>query len=111
VPFRGTPEALTEIITGRVDYYSARSIAVLPMITEKRCSRSPWEARSVGSSAGRADDARGRYSKLGLQFLGRHVRAIKDAREIVNRLHQEIAKALETKTCATAWPSSAPSRC
>jgi tripartite-type tricarboxylate transporter receptor subunit TctC len=36
VPFRGTPEALTEIITGRVDYYFCPVNAVLPMIAEKQ---------------------------------------------------------------------------
>src|SRR5207244_823544 len=36
VPFRGTPEALTEIITGRVDYYFCPVDAVLPMITETK---------------------------------------------------------------------------
>ena len=33
VPFKGTPEALTEIIAGRVDYYFCPVNAVLPMIT------------------------------------------------------------------------------
>jgi tripartite-type tricarboxylate transporter receptor subunit TctC len=32
VPFKGTPEALTEIIAGRVDYYFCPVSAVLPMI-------------------------------------------------------------------------------
>ncbi len=36
VPFRGTPEALTEVITGRVDYYFCPINAVLPMIAEKQ---------------------------------------------------------------------------
>src|SRR5262245_28728276 len=36
VPFRGTPEALTEIIAGRVDYYFCPVNAVLPMIAEKQ---------------------------------------------------------------------------
>lgn len=34
VPFKGTPEALTEILTGRVDYYFCPVISVLPFIKE-----------------------------------------------------------------------------
>lgn len=34
VPFKGTPEALTEIITGRVDYYFCPVISVLQFIKE-----------------------------------------------------------------------------
>jgi tripartite-type tricarboxylate transporter receptor subunit TctC len=35
VPFKGTPEALTEIIAGRVDYYFCPVSAVLPMIENR----------------------------------------------------------------------------
>ncbi len=34
VPFKGTPEALTEVLTGRVDYYFCPVIAVLQYIKE-----------------------------------------------------------------------------
>jgi len=36
VPFKGTPEALTEIMTGRVDYYFCPVISVLQFIKEGR---------------------------------------------------------------------------
>ncbi len=36
VPFKGTPEALTEILTGRVDYYFCPVISVLQFIKEGR---------------------------------------------------------------------------
>ena len=36
VPFKGTPEALTEVITGRVDYYFCPVIAVLDLVKSGR---------------------------------------------------------------------------
>ena len=36
VPFKGTPEALTEVIAGRVDYYFCPVNAVLPLIESKK---------------------------------------------------------------------------
>jgi tripartite-type tricarboxylate transporter receptor subunit TctC len=36
VPFKGTPEALTEVMAGRVDYYFCPVNVCLPMIGEKR---------------------------------------------------------------------------
>ena len=36
VPFKGTPEALTEVMSGRVDYYFCPVNVCLPMINEKR---------------------------------------------------------------------------
>ena len=45
VPFKGTPEALTEIMTGRVDFYFCPVISVLPLIKDGRLL-----ALAVGSS-------------------------------------------------------------
>ena len=36
VPFKGTPEALTEVMAGRVDYYFCPMNVCLPMIRDKR---------------------------------------------------------------------------
>jgi tripartite-type tricarboxylate transporter receptor subunit TctC len=45
VPFKGTPEALTEVITGRVDYYFCPVNAVLPFLKDGKVI-----ALAVGSS-------------------------------------------------------------
>jgi tripartite-type tricarboxylate transporter receptor subunit TctC len=98
VPFRGTPEALTEIITGRVDYYFCPVDAVLPMITEKKVL-----ALAMGSSKRSAalPDVQTTL-EAGIPnsdynfWVGMFVPS-KTPREIVSRLHQEIAKALENK--------------
>jgi tripartite-type tricarboxylate transporter receptor subunit TctC len=98
VPFRGTPEALTEILAGRVDYYFCPVDAVLPMITEKRLL-----ALAMGSSkrsAALPDVATTLEAGIANSdynfWVGMFVPS-KTPREIVNRLHQEIAKALENK--------------
>jgi tripartite-type tricarboxylate transporter receptor subunit TctC len=45
VPFKGTPEALTEVLTGRVDYYFCPVNAVLPFLKDGKVV-----ALAVGSS-------------------------------------------------------------
>jgi len=98
VPFRGTPEALTEIIAGRVDYYFCPVDAVLPMITEKRVL-----ALAMGSSKRSAalPDLQTTL-EAGIPnsdynfWVGMFVPS-KTPREIVNRLQQEVAKALDVK--------------
>src|SRR5262245_1065689 len=71
VPFRGTPEALTEIITGRVDFYFCPVNAVLPMISEKQV-----QALALGRSTRSAHlpDLR-----TALDALRRHDQAVEDA--------------------------------
>jgi tripartite-type tricarboxylate transporter receptor subunit TctC len=98
VPFRGTPEALTEIMTGRVDYYFCPVDAVLPMIAEKRLL-----ALAMGSSkrsAALPDVATTLEAGIPNSdynfWVGMFVPS-KTPREIVNRLHQEIAKTLDLK--------------
>jgi tripartite-type tricarboxylate transporter receptor subunit TctC len=98
VPFRGTPEALTEIMTGRVDYYFCPVDAVLPMIAEKRLL-----ALAMGSSkrsAALPDVATTLEAGIPNSdynfWVGIFVPS-KTPREIVNRLHQEIAKTLDLK--------------
>jgi tripartite-type tricarboxylate transporter receptor subunit TctC len=98
VPFKGTPEALTEIIAGRVDYYFCPVNAVLPMIGDKtllalavgstkRSAALPDVSTTVEAGVPNSD-----YNF----WVGMFVPS-KTPREIVNRLHQETAKALDVK--------------
>jgi tripartite-type tricarboxylate transporter receptor subunit TctC len=99
VPFKGSPEALTEIIAGRVDYYFCPVSAVLPLITEKTLL-----ALGMGSSKRSAAlpdlpttlEAGVPDSDYNF-WVGLFVPA-KTPRDIVERLHQETAKALEVKS-------------
>jgi tripartite-type tricarboxylate transporter receptor subunit TctC len=98
VPFRGTPEALTEVVAGRVDYYFCPVNAVLPLVAEKTLL-----ALAVGStkrSAALPDvpttlEAGVLNSDYNF-WVGMAVPS-KTPRDIVNRLHQETAKALDAK--------------
>src|SRR5260370_8561266 len=45
IPYKGTPEALTDTMNGRVDYFFAPVIAALPMVRDNRVT-----ALAVGSA-------------------------------------------------------------
>jgi tripartite-type tricarboxylate transporter receptor subunit TctC len=98
VPFRGTPEALTEIITGRVDYYFCPVNAVLPMINEKQVLALAMGSskRSVALPDLQTTLEAGIPNSDYNFWVGMFVPS-KTPRDIVNRLQQEVAKALDAK--------------
>jgi len=98
VPFKGTPEALTEVIAGRVDYYFCPVNAVLPLIegkqllalgmgSSKRSAALPDVATTLEAGIPNSD-----YNF----WVGMVVQS-KTPRAIVDRLHQETARALDNK--------------
>jgi tripartite-type tricarboxylate transporter receptor subunit TctC len=98
VPFKGTPEALTEVIAGRVDYYFCPVNAVLPLVAENKLL-----ALAVGStkrSAALPDvptTVEARVPNSDYNFWVGMAVPSKTPRNIVNRLHQETAKALSAE--------------
>jgi tripartite-type tricarboxylate transporter receptor subunit TctC len=97
VPFKGTPEALTEVMTGRVDYYFCPVNAVLPLLKEGRLL-----ALAVGSSKRSvALPDLATTLELGIPnsdynfWVGMFVPA-KTPHEVVDRLYREVAKALQS---------------
>ena len=98
VPFKGTPEALTEVLAGRVDYYFCPVNAVLPLIegkkllalamgSSKRSAALPDVATTVEAGVANSD----------YNFWVGMVVPAKTPRDVVNQIHQETAKALESK--------------
>jgi len=96
VPFKGMPEALTEVMTGRVDFTCSSIAPAIPLIREgkvialavttpKRSPALPDVPTSL--EAGYADSD---YTF----WLGVFVPA-KTPREIVDRLHQEVQRVLQ----------------
>jgi len=96
VPYKGSPEAITETMTGRIDYFFAPLVSALPMIksgkliplavsTPKRSSQLP----DVPTLA-EAGIAKSEY----LFWIGMLVSA-KTPRDIVNKLNQSTLKALQ----------------
>ena len=97
VPFRGMPEALTEVMTERVDFSCSSIAPALPFIrdgklqalsvtTPKRTPALPDVPTSLESGYANSD-----YTFWTGMFL-----PSKTPREIVERLHQEVLKALRT---------------
>jgi tripartite-type tricarboxylate transporter receptor subunit TctC len=96
IPFKGTPEGITEVIAGRVDYFFAPMVAALPMIKDgkvlalavgsaKRSSVLPDVPTTVEAGVAGSD-----YNF----WIGMLVPA-KTPRDIVTRLNQEVLKALQ----------------
>jgi tripartite-type tricarboxylate transporter receptor subunit TctC len=97
VPFKGTPEALTEILTGRVDYYFCPVISVLQFIKEgkllalaagssKRSSALPEVPTTLEAGVPNSD-----YNF----YVGMMVPS-KTPRAIVDTLHKNVVIALQT---------------
>jgi tripartite-type tricarboxylate transporter receptor subunit TctC len=95
VPFKGTPEALTEVMTGRVDYYFCPVNAALPLLKEgkllglavgstKRSIALPQTPTTLEAGIPDSD-----YNF----WVGMFVPA-KTPREIIQRLYQETERAL-----------------
>ena len=95
VPFRGMPEGLTEVMTGRVDFSCSSFAAALPFVrdgklialavtTPKRSSVLPDVPTTLEAGYANAD-----YTFWTGMFL-----PAKTPREIVERLHRETQKAL-----------------
>ena len=97
VPFKGTPEALTDILTGRVDIYFCPVISVLQFIKEgrllalaagssKRSAALPEVATTLEAGIPNSD-----YNF----YVGMMLPA-KTPRAVVNTLHDNVARALQT---------------
>lgn len=98
VPFKGTPEALTEVMAGRVDYYFCPVNVCVPMIKEKRVL-----ALGMGSSKRSAAlPDLPTTVELGVPdsdydfWVGMFVPA-ETPREIVDKLYGEVAKAFASQ--------------
>lgn len=96
IPFKGTPEALTEILTGRVDYYFCPVISVLQFIKDgkllalaagstRRSSALPEVLTTLEAEIPNSD-----YNF----WVGMMVPA-KTSRAIVNKLYQNTLQALQ----------------
>jgi tripartite-type tricarboxylate transporter receptor subunit TctC len=97
VPYKGSPEAITETIAGRIDYFFAPLVSALPMIkagklaalavgTNKRSSLLPDVPTLAEAGVARSD-----Y----LFWIGMLVSA-KTPRDVVNKLNQAAIKAVQS---------------
>jgi len=97
VPFKGTPEALTEILTGRVDFYFCPVLSVIQFIKEgkllalaagssKRSSALPEVATTLEAGIPNSD----------YNFYVAMMVPAKTPRTVVDKLHQNVITALQT---------------
>ena len=97
IPFKGTPEAMTEVIGGRLDWFFAPMVSALPLITEGRLQAlavsTPKRSASLPNvpTTLEAGVAGSDY----IFWVGLIVPS-KTPREVVTRLHDEAVKALNS---------------
>jgi len=97
VPFKGAPEALTEVLAGRVDFYFCPILAAMPFITEGKLLAL---AVSTSKRAAALPDVRttleAGFANSDFDFWVGAFVPKQTPRDIVARLHREIVKAVES---------------
>ena len=104
VPYKGTPEALADVLSGRVDYCFCPIGNVMPMVKDGRLRAlavsSPQRTTGVPDlptteEAGVPNSAQPFWVGMGVSS--------KVPREIVNKLHAETVKALNSPEIKARW--------
>jgi tripartite-type tricarboxylate transporter receptor subunit TctC len=95
IPFRGPVEALTEVITGRIDFYFLPVAAALPQIQDgKLVAFAVSTAKRAAALPNVPTTAEAGLKDAAYVFWNGLFVPAKTPREIVNRLHAETEKAL-----------------
>jgi tripartite-type tricarboxylate transporter receptor subunit TctC len=97
IPYKGTPEAITDLVAGRVDYYFCPVVNALPLVKDGKL-----RALAVGSSRRSSGlpevpttEEAGVPNSAYNFWVGMFVPS-KTSRDIVARLHAETVKALQS---------------
>ncbi len=96
VPFKGTPEALTETMAGRIDYFFAPVVSALPLIKDKKLT-----ALAVGSAKRSVllpdvpTTVEAGVANSDFNFWIGMLAPANTPKDIVARLNQEIQKTLQ----------------
>src|SRR5438132_7621887 len=95
VPFRGMPEALTQVMTGRVDFPCSSLAAVLPVIRQgKLVALAVWPPAAALALPEVPTTLELGYKDSDYTFWTGMFLPAKTPRDIVDKLHQETQKAL-----------------
>lgn len=96
VPFKGTAEALTEILADRMDFYCSPITAIVPLVAEKKVTA--LAVSTAKRSAALPDvptSVEAGYPDSGYDFWVSALFPAKTPDAIVDRMHAEISKALD----------------
>ena len=95
IPFRGPVEALTEVMTGRIDFYFLPVAAALPLIQDgKLVALAVSTAKRAALLPNVPTTAEAGLHDAAYVFWNGIFVPAKTPRDIVNRLHDETQKAL-----------------
>ena len=95
IPFKGSPEALTEIITGRVDFYFCPVVAILPLLKDgKIVALAVGSTRRSSALPDLPTTLEAGVPNSDYNFWVGMFAPAKTPREIINRIYQETVKAL-----------------
>jgi tripartite-type tricarboxylate transporter receptor subunit TctC len=95
IPFRGPVEALTEVITGRIDFYFLPVAAALPQIQDNKVvALAVSTAKRAAALPNVPTTAEAGLKDAAYVFWNGLFVPAKTPREIINKLHQETEKAL-----------------
>lgn len=104
VPFKGTAEALTEILADRIDFYCSPIAAIVPLVQEKKViALAVSTAKRSAALPDVPTSVEAGYKDSGYDFwIGLLVPA-NTPDEIVNRLNAEVGKALDKPELAKRY--------
>jgi len=98
IPFKGTPEALSEVMSGRLDFFFAPIVSALQLIREgKVVALAVGTAKRSALLPDIASTVELGYPDSDFNFWVGLFAPAKTPRDVVNRMSQEVAKALESK--------------
>lgn len=96
IPFKGAPEAVLEVVTGRIDVYYAPVSAALPLIRDgKLLALAVSSPHRVATLPDVPTTVEAGYPNSSYQFWIGVFAPAKTPRDIVNRLNTEIQKSLQ----------------
>lgn len=95
IPFKGTPETITETVAGRVDFMFTPVLSSIPMIRDQRLRALAVSTAQRSSALPDVPTvAEAGVPGFAFDFWVGLLAPAKTPRDIVNKLHQEVTKAL-----------------
>jgi tripartite-type tricarboxylate transporter receptor subunit TctC len=111
IPYKGTPEALTDTMTGRVTYFFSPISAALPKCPRRQADRAGREhGQAFQRAAQRTDDRRGGLPGFDYNLWVGMFAPAGTPNDIVDKINGR-GRVLQTPEVRSDWPRWAPSRC